>query len=62
MRDALQLMIAAYTELGMDDLAHDTQRVLAYNENTGALIEDPLELGEKPLSQEIWEFFELDEN
>jgi len=62
LREALELMIAAYTELGMDELAHDTRRVLALNENTGALIEDPLETGDKPLSAEIWEFFELDEN
>ena len=62
LREALEVMIAAYTELGMDDLAHDTQRVLALNQNTGALIEDPLETGERPLAQEIWEFFELDEN
>ncbi len=61
-REALEVMIAAYTQLGMEDLAHDTRRVLALNENTGALIEDPLESGDKPLAHDIWEFFELDEN
>ena len=43
LREALELMVAAYTELGMDDLATDTQRVLALNENSGALIDDPQE-------------------
>jgi len=62
LREALQLMIVAYTELRLDDLANDARRVLALNENTGALMQDPLEAGDKPLSQDIWEFFELDEN
>jgi len=62
LREALEVMIAAYTQLGMDDLAHDTQRVLALNENTGALIDDPLETGDQSLAEDVWEFFELDEN
>ncbi len=62
LRDALELMIAAYTKLGMDDLASDTQRVLALNEASGALIPDPQELEDKPIGLKVWEFFELDEN
>lgn len=62
LREALELMIAAYTALGMEDLAHDTQRVLALNENTGALIDDPHDVAEKPFSQDLWEFFKLDQN
>jgi len=62
LREALQLMIAAYLELGMDDLAQDTARVLALNENTGALIDDPQEVSDKPLTQDIWDFFELEED
>ena len=31
-------MISAYTALGMDELATDTQRVLALNEDNGSLI------------------------
>lgn len=62
LREALELMIAAYTELGMEDLAGDTRRVLALNEQSGALIADPQELEEKPLGLEIWDFFGLDEN
>jgi outer membrane protein assembly factor BamD len=64
LRDALELMIAAYGELGMEDLAADTRRVLAMNEDTGALIADPQELPDdaKPLGLQVWEFFGLDEN
>lgn len=62
LRDALEIMIDAYTKLGMTDLAGDTQRVLALNEQSGALIPDPQELEDKPLGLELWEFFSLDEN
>jgi len=62
LRDALEVMIEAYTRLGMDDLAGDAQRVLAMNENNQALIEDPLEFGDKSLGDDIWDFFGLDEN
>lgn len=62
LREALELMIDAYTELGMNDLATDAQRVLALNEQNGSLIDDPQEIGEKPWSRELWEFFGLDEN
>jgi outer membrane protein assembly factor BamD len=64
LRDALELMIAAYGELGMEDLAAVTRRVLAMNEDTGALIADPQELPDdaKPLGLQVWEFFGLDEN
>ena len=62
LRDALEIMIDAYTELGMLDLAGDVQRVLALNLSSGALIPDPQEIADKPLGQEIWEFFDLDEN
>mgnify|MGYP000638654828 CR=1 FL=1 len=50
--------------LGMEELAGDTRRVLALNENSGAFISDPqkFEEGGKPLGLRIWEFFDLDEN
>ena len=62
LREALEIMIAAYGKLGMDDLASDTQRVLALNEQNGALIPDPQKTAEKSLGVRLWEFFELDEN
>jgi outer membrane protein assembly factor BamD len=62
LREALVLMIAAYKELGMEQLEQDARRVLALNEANGSLIDDPREVGEKSFSRQVWEFFELDEN
>lgn len=62
LRDALELMIAAYSKLGMEELEQDARRVLALNEDNGALIPDPQDLVEKPFGQQVWEFFELDQN
>jgi len=61
-RDALEVMVEAYTKLGMDDLAADTQRVLAYNENSNSLIDDPRETGEKSWGRRVWDYFGLDQN
>jgi outer membrane protein assembly factor BamD len=61
-REALEIMIEAYTRLGLPELATNTQRVLALNEDSGALIPDPQKLAEKSLGQKVWEFFELDQN
>jgi outer membrane protein assembly factor BamD len=61
-REALEIMIDAYTRLGLPELATNTQRVLALNEDSGALIPDPQKLAEKSLGQKVWEFFELDQN
>jgi outer membrane protein assembly factor BamD len=62
LRDALVIMIAAYSELGLKELEEDTRRVLALNEANGSLIDDPREVGDKSLGRKVWEFFELDEN
>ena len=62
LRDALEVMIAAYEQLGMTELENDTRRVLALNEQNGSLIPDPQDLEDKPIGLKIWEFFELDEN
>ncbi len=62
LRDALEIMIDAYTELDMPELANDTQRVLALNEENGSLIPDPQQMREKSLGRRLWEFFELDQN
>jgi outer membrane protein assembly factor BamD len=40
-RDALGIMVDAYTRLGMEELVEDTQRVIALNEANGSLIADP---------------------
>ena len=63
LRDALEVMIDAYGKLGMQDLVADTQRVLAFNEDSGSLIDDPQkQFEDKPIGLKIWEFFELDQN
>lgn len=62
LRHALELMIEAYAQLGMEKLADDTRRVLALNEQNGSLIADPQEIEDKPFSLQLWEFFELDQN
>jgi outer membrane protein assembly factor BamD len=62
LRDALELMAAAYARLGLDTLADDTRRVLAFNERNGSLIDDPQDIKDKPVSLRLWEFFELDQN
>ena len=61
-REALELMIEAYANLGMEELENDTRRVLALNEDNGSLIPDPQDIVDKPFGTELWEFFELDEN
>lgn len=62
MREALEVMIEAYTRLGMEDLANDAQRVLALNESSGTLITDPREQDEQSLGGYIWDFMGLDQN
>jgi outer membrane protein assembly factor BamD len=61
-KPALEVMIEAYTKLGLDDLASDAQRVLALNEAKGTFddLEPPEE--ERSLGRKIWDYLELDEN
>lgn len=61
-REALEVMIDAYSRLGMTDLADDTRRVLALNEDNGSLIPDPQQGEDVSWGQQAWEFFGLDEN
>ncbi|BAN68427.1 outer membrane protein assembly factor BamD [endosymbiont of unidentified scaly snail isolate Monju] len=61
-KDALEVMIEAYTRLGLNDLANDTRRVLALNLKSGAIIPDPRELEEKSWSRKLWDYFGLDKN
>jgi len=61
-RDALELMIAAYDALEMPALAEDSRRVLALNEQQGTFVTDTPELEDKPWSQQVWDYLELDQN
>lgn len=60
-KDALKIMIEAYTKLGMDDLAEDTRRVLALNEARGRFLAEPTP-EEISLGRKIWDYMELDKN
>ncbi len=62
LKDALEVMIEAYTRLGEEDLARDAQRVLALNQESGAIIPDPRDLEEKSWSRRLWDYFGLDKN
>lgn len=61
-KDALEVMIEAYTKLGTPKLAEDARRVLAANEGTPAIIPDPRDFEDKSLGAKLFEFFELDQN
>ena len=60
--DALNIMIDAYTRLGMTDLAEDANRVLALNLEQGNLLSDDLDTDDESLLQEVWDYFGLDED
>ena len=61
-REALQILVAAYDEMGMDNLAADTRRVLAYNEERGTFAEFDAQVVEKTFGRKVWDFLELDKN
>lgn len=62
-KDALEIMIDAYDELGMEQLSTDTKRVLAVNEAKGTLYYPEAEYdGEESLGRAIWNYMELDKN
>lgn len=61
-KDALEIMIDAYTRLGMTDLAEDAQRVLAVNIEQGTLVPETTEDTDDTLIEQLWEYLELDES
>lgn len=61
-KQALEIMIDAYTRLGKDDLAEDTRRVLSLNEERGNFSTDPVDLEEPTVGRKIWDYLELDQN
>ena len=64
LKEALEIMISAYTKLGMDDLASDAQRVLEYNKGKGAFTQELPALAEEEDNwiQDIWDKLGLDED
>ena len=62
MREALEIMVAAYTELGLDDLAADAQRVLEINDQKGNFkLSGDVQI-EESWGKKAWDFLELDQN
>jgi outer membrane protein assembly factor BamD len=57
---ALQIMVDAYTKLGMTELAQDAARVLALNEQNGRLQLTAKSSEEKGFFRKIWDSFKLD--
>lgn len=63
LKPALEIMLDAYTRLGLDTLVADTERVIAANQDNAALIDDPLQELEDPTWLEsIWQYFDMDKN
>lgn len=60
--DALRILVAAYTDLGMTELAADAQRVLALNLEKGTLVTEEPKPEEISLSRKAWEYLGLDKN
>lgn len=61
MKDALEILIRAYREMGLESLSNDAQRVLALNEAKGTF-DFPTDEAEEPLGKEFWDFLEMDKN
>jgi outer membrane protein assembly factor BamD len=58
--DALQIMIDAYTRLGMTELAKDAERVLALNQEKGRLPVTGKSAEEKGFFGKVWDSLNLD--
>lgn len=61
-KDALEILVAAYKALGEDALATDAQRVLDLNRQAGRFIDEGPAPGEVTLSRKVWDYLELDKN
>ncbi len=62
-RDALELMIRGYQQLGMQDLADDTRRVLELNLAQGNFAEEvAMDSQDLTISRRVWDFLRLDQN
>jgi len=61
-RDALEIMAEAYRRLGLTDLEADAMRVLAYNEERGNFVDDTPAPDELSLGQQIWDYFQFEQD
>lgn len=60
--DALRILVAAYTELDLKELAADSQRVLDLNLAKGTLVTEEPKAEEASLARKTWEYLGLDKN
>jgi outer membrane protein assembly factor BamD len=61
-RDALEIMVAAYTRLELPLLAADAQRVLDLNLAKGNFVSDEPDPEAVSLGRQVWDYLELDKN
>lgn len=61
---ALEIMVDAYTRLGMTDLAADAERVLTLNREQGLFdrLREAEEQNSEPLGRQLWDMLQLDES
>ena len=61
-KDALQILVAAYKALGEEKLAGDAQRVLEINEKAGRFITNEPPPAEVSLTRKVWDMMQMDKN
>lgn len=61
-KDALQILVAAYKALGEEKLAGDAQRVLDINEKAGRFISNEPPPAEVSLTRKVWNMMQMDKN
>jgi outer membrane protein assembly factor BamD len=61
-REALEMMAQSYDKLELPQLADDARRVIALNEQQGTFAVETVKPSEKPWSQRVWDYLELDQN
>lgn len=60
--DALEIMVDAYTKLGLPEFAEDANRVLVLNREQGRFGSDEYEKANKSMLRRFWEYVGLDED
>jgi len=61
-KDALEILIEAYKNLGEDKLAVDAERVLTLNRHANRLLNDELPPSKFSLGRKLWDYVGLDTN
>ncbi len=61
-KDALEILIRSYQNMGLENLSNDARRVLALNEAKGILDAPAADEDEGSFGQEFWDFLEMDRN